>query len=106
MSNIVYGFDRDAFLAYLEEEFRCFAGAYGNCPRGMVDNLIDYALREIDVEDCTDKIPEFLSGIIPDVTFGEVAMFINDGNLSENGRKLKQEALMRRNMETCAWTTT
>lgn len=85
------GFDERGFMAYLEETF----GGFDNCfLRGAVQNVIDYAQKWEHVS--KDQFAYFLSDMLPEVEFGEVAMFCDDAILTADGQKMKYEAIYNR----------
>lgn len=49
-----------------------------------------------------ETVKSNLSEIIPDVTFGEVAMFVDNECLSEKGKELKREAIMQADLKARA----
>ena len=86
-------FDRIGFMAYLETEFSGYSGFDGGTARDLVGNLIDMA---VDHFNCSkDQLVYFLADIIPEIEFGEIAMFTPDHMLSDAGKMLKQEALLK-----------
>ena len=84
----VKGFDKDEFIKYLAIEFNGFENSF---QRELVENLIDYA----NVHECVSKDQRvyWLSDIIPEITFGEVAMFMDDDCLTYIGQEAKRKAL-------------
>jgi len=82
------GFDRDGFMDYLEHTFNGFEYPIA---RGLVDNLIDYGLEHERIS--KDQMCYWLCNMIPEVEFGEVAMFIDDRSLTSCGLEEKRKAL-------------
>lgn len=70
-------FDRAGFMAYLETNFNGFDNSF---LRGLVNNVIDYAHKNEHVS--KDQFCHFVSDMLPEVEFGEVAMFTDAACLS------------------------
>lgn len=82
------GFNAEKFMAYLEQEFN----GMENCMlRQIVENLIDYGHKHEQVS--KDQFVQWLTDMIPEVSFGEVAAFMEDDCLTESGNKKKAAAL-------------
>lgn len=82
------GFNAEKFMAYLEQEFN----GMENCMfRGIVENLIEYGHKHEQVS--KDQFVQWLADMIPEISFGEVAAFMDDDCLTENGQAKKQQAL-------------
>lgn len=82
------GFNAEKFMAYLEQEFN----GMENCMlRQIVENLINYGHKHEQVS--KDQFVQWLADMIPEVSFGEVAAFMEDDCLTENGKREKQTAL-------------
>lgn len=82
------GFNAEKFMAYLEQEFN----GMENCMfRGIVENLIEYGHKHEQIS--KDQFCYWLSDLIPEISFGEVAAFMDDDCLTENGKTKKQQAL-------------
>lgn len=82
------GFNAKKFMAYLEQEFN----GMENCMlRQIVENLINYGHKHEQVS--KDQFVQWLADMIPEVSFGEVAAFMEDDCLTENGKREKQAAL-------------
>ena len=82
------GFDKQMFMNFLEQSF---LGRENPFFRETISNLIDYAL-----EHCNHSLDQacyFLSDMLPEVEFAEVAMFMDDSMLTAHGREVKQETL-------------
>lgn len=81
------GFDKDGFMSWLEETF----GGFDNCfLRELVENIIEYAHKWEHVS--KDQFCEFIYDMLPEVEFGEVAMFCEDEILTAYGQQMKREA--------------
>lgn len=87
-------FDRDGFLNYLEENFAGFVSTEGIYLRELIENIINYA--HDNKNNSKDQFCYFLSDLLPEVGFGEIAVFMDDKYLTENGKFLKVEALQNR----------
>lgn len=82
------GFNAEKFMAYLEQEFN----GMENCMlRQIVENLIDYGHKHEQVS--KDQFVQWLTDMIPEVSFGEVAVFMEDDCLTESGKMKKAAAL-------------
>lgn len=91
---MVDNFDKDEFMNYLESEFSGFDNSF---LRGTVRNLIDFGLEHHNYS--KDQFGYFLSDILPEITFGEVAMFLDDESLTQNGCALKRETAAKFGLE-------
>lgn len=83
------GFNRSGFMKYLKDNFNGFAGVNGHYLRELAGNVIDYGLKWERVG--KDQFCDWLTEMFPDVEFGEVAQFISDGSLTEQGQKKKYD---------------
>lgn len=83
------GFDKEGFMAYLESEF---SGFNNHFLREMVSNVVDLALENHNAS--LDQLGYFLSDMLPEVEFAEVAAFMDDSLLTAHGREAKAESLM------------
>lgn len=82
------GFNAEKFMAYLEQEFN----GMENCMlRQIVEDLIEYGYKHEQVS--KDQFVQWLADMIPEVSFGEVAAFMEDDCLTEKGRAEKAAAL-------------
>lgn len=72
------GFDKNGFMNWLKEQFPGVIDALWNyC---LVENILDYALRdEVD----KDQFAYFISDILPEVDFLDVARFCNRKYLTD-----------------------
>lgn len=82
------GFNRTAFMAYLERTFEGFENSF---LRELVSNVIDYGNDHMRVS--KDQFCYWVSDMLPEIEFGEVAMFIEDDCLTKNGREEKSKAI-------------
>lgn len=64
------GFNKDGFMSWLKEEFPGVLDSHWNYD--LVENILDYALRD---EVSKDQFVYFVSDILPEVEFLEVAKF-------------------------------
>jgi hypothetical protein len=80
------GFNKQGFMEYLELSFNGFENSF---LRNLVKNLIEYANKHERVS--KDQFCYFVSDLLPEVEFGEVAMFMNDGSLTEYGLTEKKK---------------
>ena len=77
-------FNTSAFLSYLNSTFYGFENSF---IRETIQNLISYGL--INNNTSKDQFCYFLSDILSEVTFGEVAMFMDDSLLTQWGQEEK-----------------
>lgn len=84
------GFDDAAFVSYLEKQFNGFDNCF---MRELVGNIIDYAHKHEHVS--KDQFIYFISNIIPEVAFGEVAQFADDDIITANGISEKQKYITK-----------
>ena len=90
-NGIVKGFNEPAFMEYLERHYAGFTGPDSGYLKALVSNLIAYAHQWEQVS--KDQFVGFLEELLPKLTFGEIAMFIDDGCLTEDGISEKETAL-------------
>ena len=81
------GFNQQEFMEYLEKALNGFDKPYF---RNLVENLIDYGLKHEHVS--KDQFCYWLSDLLPEIQFGEVAAFMSDNCLTENGIQEKKDA--------------
>lgn len=81
------GFDEEKFIDYIQGEFE----GINHFTREMIYNILEYAHEHEQVS--KDQFCYFVSDMIPEVEFGEVAMFIEDECLTENGIEAKRRYL-------------
>lgn len=74
------GFDQDGFIKWLEENF-----IISRFARETVLNIIEYAHRHEHVS--KDQFAEFVSDLLPEVEFLDVAKFCEDGILTNGTLK-------------------
>lgn len=84
------GFYRAGFMAYLEKTFNGFDNSF---LRDTVTNIIDYAQKWEHVS--KDQFCSFLSDMLPELDFSEVAAFCEDDILTDWGREQKQKGLSK-----------
>ena len=76
-------FNINGFMAYLQYTFpSVFTGNRSSFTRDMVENLIIYACENKLVS--KDQFCYFVSDMLPEVEFGEVAAFMDDECLTES----------------------
>lgn len=78
------GFNKAAFMEYLEKMFGGFENSF---LRELVENIIEYANKWERVS--KDQFVYFVSDMLPEVEFGEVAAFADDECLTGNGKYMK-----------------
>ena len=89
-------FDINGFISYMGQNFECAKNYF---VREMLQNLVEYA---IDQKGHTlDSIAFFLSDLIPEVEFGEVAMFVDDSLLTSYGKDEAQKARKKLEVNIC-----
>ena len=74
------GFDSSGFMEWLEENFTT-----DNYARQTVLSIIDYAHKHEHIS--KDQFAYFISDILPEVEFLDVARFCNDDILTQNTLK-------------------
>ncbi len=77
-------FNKDAFMEYMRNTFQCFENHF---VWDLVENVIDYASKYEHIS--KDQFVYFVSDILPEVEFGEVAAFVDDECLTDNGKYMK-----------------
>ena len=82
------GFARQDFVAYLERTINGFSNPF---LRELIDNLIDYGLKHEHVS--KDMFCYWLSDILPDICFDEIAAFMDDNCLTDYGKAHKREGM-------------
>lgn len=80
-------FDTQSFIGYIEGK----RNVNSRYLRDTLESIIEYANKHEQVS--KDQFAYFLSDILPDIEFGEAAMFMDDGCLTENGLAAKNEWL-------------
>lgn len=81
-------FNKDAFMAYMEENFTGFENSF---LRQLVDNVVEYGTTE--KTHSKDQLVYFLLDIVPELEFGEIAQFVDDSYLTKTGLLEKQDWL-------------
>lgn len=84
--NYEKGFARSEFNTYLAEKFN---GLENPWLRELVNNVLDYATKYEHVG--KDQFVEFVSSMLPELEFGEVAQFAEDAILTADGIRRKRE---------------
>ena len=84
------GFDDTAFMEYLERSFNGFDNCF---MRELVKNIVNYAQKHEHVS--KDQLVYFISDMIPEVTFGEVAQFADDDILTASGLSEKRNFIQK-----------
>ena len=77
-------FNRQGFRMYMWEEF-----SLDQFARELVDNILTYANKDHSAS--KDQFAYFVSDMIPEIEFGEVAAFCDDSVLTKNGIMAKQD---------------
>ena len=87
-------FRKEEFMQYLEETFVCFRGMTGAFLRETVENILEYAEKNMTVS--KDQFVQFVADLLPsEISFGEIAMFAGDDMLTRHGIREKQQAIVR-----------
>lgn len=89
------GFDKNSFMQYMDDNFRMHS--FG---RNTVDSIVDYALKHENVS--LDQAVYFISDIVPEVEFKEVAAFTSDEMLTMYGKNEKSRFWMQKEEEAKA----
>ena len=82
---MVKGFNKTEFMSYLEKNFSGFENSF---LRETVENLVDYGLEHQNVS--LDQFCYWLSDLLPEVVFNEVAAFMDDDRLTTASKAVKQ----------------
>lgn len=79
-------FDQDGFLKMLREK-------YADCVRSAFMELLAEIVYDAHTSynDSRDEIAARLAEILPDLSFGEAAQFVDDSRLTEWGKTEKRE---------------
>jgi len=80
---MIKGFDKDGFMTWLKEEFPGVIDTHWNYD--LVENIIDYATEHEHIG--KDQFAYFISNMLPEVEFLEVARFCEDGCLTDGTLK-------------------
>lgn len=83
-------FDKEGFLAYLKKNFTPMDNHF---TYDTISSLVSHAI--LGHTHPKDEICYFLSDIIAEITFAEVAMFAGDELLTETGLAKKREAIQK-----------
>lgn len=84
----VRGFDKTAFMEYIDYLFEPVEG-YG---RAVIYNIIAYANKHEHI--AKDGFAIFISDMLPEISFGEVAAFCEDCCLTRDGIREKEKFWM------------
>ena len=87
---ILKGFNKDDFLRYLTSNYSGFEHWF--CAE-LVENVVDYAIAHEHVS--KDQFVWFLTDLLPEVSFDEVAQFAEDEILTEWGKSMKQQGVVK-----------
>ncbi|MDD5022249.1 MAG: hypothetical protein PHR82_09015 [Endomicrobiaceae bacterium] len=82
------GFDVTGFMKWLEDNFNGFENSF---LRGVVENLIEYGFKH--ERTSKDQFCYWLSDMLPEVEFWDVAAFIADESLTGWGLEQKRMRL-------------
>ena len=88
------GFDKQRFLSYLSNVYSDFSH---QAFRFLVENLVDYGFKHECVS--KDQFCYWLSDLLPDISFGEVAAFMDDECLTKYGKEEKDNAILEYNIK-------
>lgn len=88
------GFNSSKFMEYLERSFNGFENSF---LRNLINNLLEYGIKHERVS--KDQFCYWLSDLLPEVSFGEVAAFMDDSSLTGDGLREKQEAIKELSIE-------
>lgn len=73
-----HGFNFDEFMAWLHEEFPGCLDAHWNYD--LVENIIEYGFKHEMI--AKDQLCHWISDMLPEVEFLDVARFMEDGHLT------------------------
>ncbi len=91
-------FNVDGFMLYLTQQFPPMDYHF---TYDMTENLVRYGMDHFG-HTC-DGVVRFLSTIMPEMEFGEIAMFEDDENLTDFGRSEKYEAIEKNGHPTAVY---
>ncbi len=80
---MINGFDKDSFMTWLKEEFPGVIDIHWNYD--LVENILEYALKHESIS--KDQFAYFVSDMLPEVEFLEVARFCADEKLTDGTLK-------------------
>ena len=83
MNNNIAGFDGQGFLDYLKQNFSGFKNHY---LYELVENILESSPNYMSG---TDELLEYFKAIFPEIETGELAMFVDDDYLTDEGKKQK-----------------
>lgn len=84
MNNNIAGFDSQGFLNYLKQNF---SGFENNYLYSLVENILESSANYMSG---TDELLEYFKAIFPEIEFGEIAIFVEDDYLTDEGKKQKR----------------
>ena len=87
---ILKGFNKDDFLRYLTSNYSGFEHWF--CAE-LVENVVNYAIANEHVS--KDQLVLFLTDLLPEVSFDEVAQFAEDDILTEWGKEMKLKGIAK-----------
>ena len=80
---MINGFDKDGFMSWLKEEF---PGCLDNHWHwDLIENIIEYGFKHEMIS--KDQLVDWISDMLPEVEFLEVARFMEDGHLTKDTLK-------------------
>jgi len=83
MNNNIAGFDSQGFFDYLKQNFSGFENHY---LYELVENILESSPNYMSG---TDELLEYFKAIFPEIEFGEIAIFVDDDYLTDEGKKQK-----------------
>lgn len=83
MKNNIAGFDSQGFMDYLVYSF---TGFENNFLRSLVENILECSASYFSG---TDELIEYFKAILPEIEIGELAIFLDDDYLTDEGKKQK-----------------
>ena len=84
----IFGFAIEEFMEFMDEKLKDNQLHDSHYTRELIENLVNYA--ENHEHTTRDSLAYFLSDIIPDVEFGDVAAFCRDDILTSYGLEMKK----------------
>lgn len=83
MENKIEGFDSQGFMNYLKQNFSGFENNY-LC--SLAENILECSANYMGG---TDELIKYFKAIFPEIEIGELAIFIDDDYLTDEGKKQK-----------------
>ena len=88
--NYIDGIDKEQFINYIFEKYNPVPGAVlNNQALTIIENIIDYGCKH--KRTTKDSLIYFIGDLLPDLELYEIAAFIDDDLLTDNGRALKNQ---------------